>query len=171
MSAPDSDRMPPRISTRVASPAVRARDAALNRVSRTRRLLITASAALSAAFAGFVSTSAPGKASPRTARLGASAALEPAPRTSQTTLRAPALPPLASASQLGLQGPTDTPQPDSGGSASPDSGGSAGSGTPSGGGDQTQAPAQPSAPAPSPAQSAPAQPSTPPGGGVVSGGS
>jgi hypothetical protein len=138
--------------------AQRARDEALRRVGRVRGLTIIGAGALTAALAGLVSAVAPGRslgartkvaAAPRTAR--------PAPRRSSTPgLR---MPPLASASQLGLQAPGAAPQP-----VAPSD---QGAGAPS----QQSAPApQPSAPVqPQPQPVAP-QPAAP-GGGVVSGGS
>lgn len=85
--------------------AVLERDAALARVGRMRRLVIFGSAALTAAFAGLVSTTPLGKASPRTtARTTPSTA-----RASTPVAKAPSLPPLANANQLGLQGPSVAP--------------------------------------------------------------
>ncbi len=97
--------------------AVLERDAALARVGRLRRLVIFGSAALSAAFAGLVSTTPLGKASPRTtARTAPSTA-----RASTRSAQAPSLPPLANANQLGLQGPTVAPSApaDNSGAVSP----------------------------------------------------
>src|SRR5947209_5554874 len=85
--------------------AVLERDAALTRVGRLRRLAVFGSAALSAAFAGLVSTTPLGKASTRTPARARSTA----PRPATSTARAPALPPLAGANQLGLQGPSVAP--------------------------------------------------------------
>lgn len=98
--------------------AVLERDAALARVGRMRRLVIFGSAALSAAFAGLVSTTPLGKASPRTTAGTASTA-----RASTPVAQAPSLPPLANANQLGLQGPSVAPSSsaDNSGSVSPSS--------------------------------------------------
>src|SRR5438270_399416 len=85
--------------------AVLERDAALTRVSRTRRWLILAAAALTAGFAALVSAVAPG----RTLRSKHAVAL----RTSPVRPAAPrrlTMPPLAKPGQLGLQGPAQAPQ-------------------------------------------------------------
>lgn len=121
------------------------RDAALDRVGRTRRWVIIATAALTAAFAAVVSAVAPGRTlaahrQPGTATVAATAARTPAPNVTSGRM-----PPLASPSSLGLQGPSQAPQP------APE---------------QAPAPAPPqpspdpsqSASAPDPSQSTPAQP-------------
>jgi DNA polymerase III subunit gamma/tau len=144
--------------------AQRARDHALRRLGRVRGMAIVGAGALTAGLAGLVSAVAPGRtltartkvaAAPRTAR--------PAPPRS--SIRALKMPPLASASALGLQAPGAAPQ-----SVAPSD-----QGAPSG--DQgTAAPPQQSAPAP---QAAPVTPQPQPvapqpasgGGGAVSGGS
>ena len=138
--------------------AALARDAALNRVSHTRRWVILGSAGLSAGFAALVSASPPSHASTTSARSAAKPpAVTPRPSTGTRSKKAPALPPLANGSQLGLQGPSQAPGGDENqSSGAPDS--------------SSQAPAQ-SAPSDQ-AQSAPAQPAAPsPQPGPVSGGS
>ena len=81
------------------------RDAALDRVARTRRWMIAGAAALTAAFAALVSVVAPGRTS--TARAHGN-------RTADSRTSTPAssaqMPPLASPSQLGLQGPDQPPE-------------------------------------------------------------
>jgi hypothetical protein len=151
--------------------AQRARDEALRRLKRVRGMTIVGAGALTAALAGLVSAVAPGRtlgartkvaAAPRTAR--------PAPRRSST--RALRMPPLASASQLGLQRPGAAPE-----SAAPGGQGTAPSDQGTAPSDQgSTAPSQQAAPAPQPAPVAPApQPAAPQpapaGGGAVSGGS
>jgi hypothetical protein len=128
------------------------RDAAIARVSRTRRWLIVAATALTAGFAAIISAVAPGRsfaAHSATAKAGAGAG--------QAAVRNPPasagnkLPPLEGAQALGLGGPAQAPQA----SAPPAS--SQSQVTP----DQSQAGTS-QAQAPSPAQSSPP---------VVSGGS
>ncbi len=85
------------------SRAALARDAALARVGRTRRWVIVGAAALTAGFAALVSAAAPGR----------SLASKPATRTEVSTgssSAVPQLPPVASPSTLGLQGPTQPPK-------------------------------------------------------------
>jgi hypothetical protein len=127
--------------------AVLERDAALVRVGRTRRFVIVATAALTAAVAALVSAVAPGRS------LGAKAQTTPATAArvaapSSGSATAPGLPPLASPGSLGLQGPSEAPQP-----------------VP----DQSQAPSDPSQGQAQPAPAASPQSSG--GGAVVSGGS
>jgi hypothetical protein len=152
------------------------RDAALIRVSRTRRALFVGAAALSAGLAVVVSAVAPGRS------LGAKPTFRAAVPTAATTAsvtgasstqsRPVRMPPLASPGELGLQAPNAAPQsaPSQSSAASPNqSGGSSGSGSTS----PQAAPAptqQQAAPSPASAASAPA-PSPAPSGGVVSGGS
>jgi hypothetical protein len=114
------------------------RDAALGRVARTRRWVSAGAAALTAGFAALVSSVAPGRT------LSARGSVR-APATRASVVASTQMPPLASPSSLGLQGPSQAPQTDS-----------------------TQAPANQaqSAPAPSPTPQASSG-----GGGVVSGGS
>jgi hypothetical protein len=87
------------------SPAVLERDAALARVGRVRRLVLLGSAALSAAFAGLVSTTPLGKASASSTTSGRSSAAA----STGSGAKAPALPPLPGAGELGLQGPSVAP--------------------------------------------------------------
>jgi hypothetical protein len=94
---------------RSQSLAARERDAALGRVGRTRRWVILGAAGLTAGFAALVSSVAPGK----TLKHGgiatrSAAATTTRPRSTGSTK----MPPLASASQLGLQGPGAAPQSD-----------------------------------------------------------
>jgi hypothetical protein len=144
------------------------RDAALIRVSRTRRALFVGAVGLSAGLAALVSAIAPGRSLAAKSPLRTAAsdstltvASAGASTTSASAARrgAPRMPPLASPGELGLQAPDAAPQAPS---PSPDqSAGSSGSG----------ATAQPAAPAQS--QAAPAPQPAPPAssGGVVSGGS
>ncbi len=158
--------------------AQRARDQALRRVARVRGMTIVGAGALTAAFAGLVSAVAPGRTlGARTKVATVTRTAGPASRrSSAVALR---MPPLASASQLGLQPPGAAPQSaaPSGQSTAPSGQGTAPSGqgtAPSGQGTapsgQGTAPSQQSAPvAPAPQPVAP-QPA-PAGGGAVSGGS
>jgi hypothetical protein len=87
------------------------RDAALQRVSRTRRWLILTAGAMSAAFAALVSAIAPGhslsaKAQASTLAAGSTGTAKTTPTTPRTTK----MPPLASPGALGLQGPSQDPQ-------------------------------------------------------------
>jgi hypothetical protein len=82
------------------------RDAALERVSRTRRWVIAGAAALTAAFAALVSAIAPG----RTLGAGAQAQTLEGTRASARAVTATQMPPLASPADLGLQGPSQAPQ-------------------------------------------------------------
>ncbi len=126
------------------SRAALARDAALARVSRTRRWVIAGTAALTAGFAALVSVVAPGRslASKQPAR---TPAVANTPSASSSAI--PQLPPAASPRLLGLQGPDQPPQ-------------------------SIPSPPQQSSPAPSAPQSAPQPaPQSSGGGGVVSGGS
>jgi len=91
---------------RLRPPAALARNAALRRVSRTRRWVIAATAALTAGFAALVSAVAPGHSvasqyEPRSAaesRAGGPSGL-------------PAMPAPANPADLGLQGPSQAPTP------------------------------------------------------------
>jgi hypothetical protein len=133
------------------------RDAALRRVSRARRWMIIGAGGLSAAFAALVSAVAPGhslgaKTHAEVASTG-SARTAKASTAAASTASAPRMPPLASASELGLQGPSQDPQASSDPSQS-----------------QAQAPpSQPTQPAPAAQNPTPVAPSTAPA--VVSGGS
>jgi hypothetical protein len=115
--------------------AQRERDAALDRVSRVRGVTIFGAGALAAALAAVVSAVAPGRSLGAKVPVRSHAVL--AKRTPVRTASA-RMPPLASPSQLGLQGPAGAPQ--------------------------SAPPAQPSSPAPAPAQAAPA-PAPPVSGG------
>ena len=88
------------------SRAVLARDAALARVSRTRRWIIAGAAALTAGIAGLVSAVAPGRtlASKSAVRTGASTG------ASASSSAIPQLPPAAGAGSLGLEGSAQSPQ-------------------------------------------------------------
>lgn len=85
------------------------RDAALNRVGRARRWVIIAAAALTAAFAALVSAIAPGRSFGAGAQNRGDARALKSVRTPARAATA-RFPPLASASDLGLQGPTQAPQ-------------------------------------------------------------
>ena len=92
---------------RSQSLAARERDAALGRVGRTRRWVILGAAGLTAGFAALVSSVAPGKTlKPSRATVRSEAATTTRHRSTRSTK----MPPLASASQLGLQGPGAPPQ-------------------------------------------------------------
>jgi F0F1-type ATP synthase membrane subunit c/vacuolar-type H+-ATPase subunit K len=139
--------------------AQRARDQALRRVLRVRRLTIIGAGALTAGLAGLVSAVAPGRSlGARTKVAAATRTAKPVRRPSTAGLR---MPPLASPSQLGLQAPGAAPQPvapsDQGAPAPQQSAPAP----------QQSAPAAPQPAAPQPAAPQPAAP----GGGVVSGGS
>jgi hypothetical protein len=92
------------------SRAALARDAALARVTRTRRWVIAGSAALTAGFAALVSAVAPGKSlaskSP-SSKSSARASAQPSATSSQL----PAMPAPANPGDLGLQGPNQAPAP------------------------------------------------------------
>ncbi len=106
-----------------SSAAARDRDAALARAGRVRGLTIAGSAALSAALAGLVAASPPSQASTSaSAPRGTAARVTPPARP--VVLRAPQLPPLESASALGLKAPSQPPQ--SGSSDQSSGGGSQG---------------------------------------------
>ena len=117
------------------------RDAALTRISRVRRGLIVATAALTAGVAALVSAITPGRSSGavRAASSSVAAVSSGASHGSSLTMPAPAGP-----SELGLQGPGQAPQAAPAPSSAPPP-------------DNSSSQAQPSAPAPS--------------GGAVSGGS
>src|SRR5205085_4758713 len=95
----------------------RHRAAALSRVGRTRRWLFAGAAALSAGLAAGVSQAAPG----HTLKARSTAVPSPEPRRVPPPSSRPAssgaakssaaqMPPLASAAELGLQGPSQPPQ-------------------------------------------------------------
>jgi hypothetical protein len=122
------------------------RDAALARIGRARRWLIAGAAGLTGGLAAFVSATAHGHTLHRST-------VVPAPTRATGNASSTAhMPPLASASSLGLQGPVANPQP------------------PSSGGGQQQSNSSPSQPQATPAP-APAPSPAPSGGAVVSGGS
>jgi hypothetical protein len=136
---------PRRAGRRSQSLAQLERDAALERVSRTRRWMILAAGALSAAFAALVSAIAPGhslsgRAQAQTLSAGrVGAAARTSGRASSTRM-----PPLASPADLGLQGPSQNPQ------APSDPSQAAAQSAPSSSGASVQNPAA-VAPAPTPA--------------------
>jgi hypothetical protein len=115
------------------------RDAALARIGYARRWLIAGAAGLTAAIAAFVSATAHG----HTLKKGTTGSV-PA-RTSGSSSRSVQMPPLASPSSLGLQGPVQDPQPSSSGSGQSSSGSSQ---APSSSSSSSQA-----APAPAPSSS------------------
>ena len=84
------------------------RDAALGRISRTRRWMIAAVAALTAGLAALASVLLPGKSLGAKSPSTASAPAQSAAASSSST---PALPAPADAGQLGLQGSGQAPQP------------------------------------------------------------
>jgi hypothetical protein len=126
------------------------RDAALARVGRVRGLAIAGSAALSGAFAALVAASPPGSAHTVRATGGRASASGVSGGVSGG-VRAPDLPPLASAAQLGLGPPGEGPGSGGGdtapGAGAAGGGGSGSSGATGGGtgaaGAQTPAPTQP----------------------------
>jgi hypothetical protein len=118
------------------------RDAALARVGRTRRWLLAGAAALTAGLAALASALVPGRSLASKHPTTTTGTTGPAKTPTRKT--EPALPPPASLTQLGLQAPSQAPQP-----AAPQA-------DPS----QQSAPAQPAAPAqpqPQPQPSAPSQ--------------
>jgi hypothetical protein len=94
---------------RSQSHAALERDAALGRVGRTKRWAILGAAGLTAGFAALVSSVAPGKTFKHGGTAARSAA---ATRTRPRSTGSAKMPPLASASQLGLQGPGAAPESD-----------------------------------------------------------
>lgn len=143
------------------SRAVLMRDAALERVGRTRRWVILGAAALTAGFAALVSALAPGRtlsSAKAASSTGASASVGGNATASVGGGSAiPRMPAPANSSDLGLQSPGQAPSPDQ----------SQSQGDPS----QSQSPSsQQSAPQPAPTP-APAPVAPPSSGGVVSGGS
>jgi DNA polymerase III subunit gamma/tau len=83
------------------------RDAALQRISRTRRWMLVSTAALTAALAALASVLLPGKS------LGAKAQSATVPSTQATSAPAsvtPQLPAPANGAQLGLKAPAQAPQ-------------------------------------------------------------
>jgi len=141
------------------SRAVLMRDAAVARVSRTRRWVIAGAAVLTAGFAALVSAVAPGRSVSSSKAAGGAVSSASASGATSSASGAgssiPRMPAPASAGDLGLQSPDQVPSPDQ---SQPQS-------VPS----QPQPDPQP-APAPAP-QAAPFPQSSGGGGGVVSGGS
>jgi len=88
--------------------AVRARDAALTRISRTRRWMIAGAVALTAALAALASTLLPGKSF---GAKGTATRSSSGPVATTAGTGTPQLPAPADAAQLGLQGPSGAPQP------------------------------------------------------------
>jgi outer membrane biosynthesis protein TonB len=136
--------------------AALARDAALRRIRLTRGWMVAAAAALTAGLAALVSAVLPGKSLGAKSRV----AIAPARTTSAAT---PALPPPASAAQLGVGSPSGQSEQVSPPATAPQP-------------DPQPAPESAPQPAPEPApqQAAPAPAPAAPsggGGGVVSGGS
>jgi len=104
------------------SRAALARDAALQRIGRTRRWVIAGTAVLTAGFAALVSAVAPGrslasKAQPRTeaaratasARTGSTGSGSTRSGSTRSGSAIPSMPPPAGAGSLGLQGPDQAP--------------------------------------------------------------
>jgi peptidoglycan DL-endopeptidase CwlO len=139
----------PRPGRRQASLAALERDAALQRVSRTRRWMIGAVAALSAGITALVSSVAPG----HTLKKNANARELTTSGTATQARTATRMPPLATPSDLGLQGPSSPPHASSAPSAS------------------TPAPTQSAAPDNSRASAPPAPAPSPAPAPAVSGGS
>ena len=83
------------------------RDAALSRVSHTRKLVYAGAAALTGGIAWLAATAAPGRTI-GTRPPARSAGVTAAP-SSGSNSAGQTLPPLASPSELGLQGPSSTP--------------------------------------------------------------
>jgi hypothetical protein len=108
---------PDQVGTGVRPLAATERDAALARISRVRRWMIAAAAALSAGIAALVSSVAPGhtlrhkssEASPSSAS-GASGGRASASRPRGQAVRV-RFPPLASPADLGLKAPSSAPAP------------------------------------------------------------
>ena len=93
------------------------RDAALIRVSRTRRLVLGAATALTAGIAALVSAVAPGKTSASTADHSVRSAAPGFPASAASSNR---MPPLATPTELGLgagEAPKAAPSPSSGSSS------------------------------------------------------
>src|SRR5437764_3897342 len=95
-----------RRARRSTSPAQLGRAAALHRIGRTRRWAIIGAAGATAGIAAVVSSVAPGKTlKPRSATRSVAGARS---RPRSGSLR---MPPLATPGELGLQGPSQAPQP------------------------------------------------------------
>ena len=101
------------------------RNAALQRVSRTRRFVIGGTAALSAGIAALVSAIAPGHSlGAKTAVASgtgdsASASASAGPSTARASAARAKMPPLAKPSDLGLTGPPSGPTPSDQGNQAP----------------------------------------------------
>jgi hypothetical protein len=135
------------------SRAALARDAALVRISRTRRWVIAGAAVLTAGFAALVSAVAPGRSLASKSQAGTDPATTSASTRGSTGRSSiPRMPPPANAGALGLQSPGQAPSADQ---SQPPA-------------DQSQPQSVPSAP---PAPVAPQSSSGGGGGPVVSGGS
>ncbi|MBV9804908.1 MAG: hypothetical protein JO130_17035 [Solirubrobacterales bacterium] len=144
------------------------RDAALDRVTRTRRWVIAGAALLTAGFAGLVAAVAPGRSLGKShaATESASAATASAGSARSSPSSAiPKMPPPASAGDLGLQAPNNAPSPDNQSQSQTQTQ------TQSAPQPQQSAPSQPQPQQSQPQPSVPAAPAQPPAGGVVSGGS
>ena len=139
------------------STAALQRDAALLRISRTRRWLIAAAAAGSAGVAALVSSVAPGHTLGSKSKAGS---LRPAAAAgaggASNAAVSNKMPPLASPAALGLQGPSSAPQSSS---------------DPSQSGGSAQSTPDPSQAASDPAQAAPVPAPAPTPAPAVSGGS
>lgn len=98
------------MTARTRSQAALDRDATLARIGYARRWLIAGAAGLTAGLAAFVSATAHG----RTLKKGTVVAVPS--RNSGSSSTAVQMPPLASPTSLGLQGPVENPQPPSSGS-------------------------------------------------------
>jgi hypothetical protein len=95
------------------SRAALARDAALARISRTRRWVIAGAAMLTAGFAALVSVVAPGRSLASKSHAGTDPATTSAsPRGSTGKSSIPRMPPPANSGALGLQGPDQAPSSD-----------------------------------------------------------
>jgi hypothetical protein len=93
------------------SRAALARDAALDRLRRTRRWVILGTAGLTAGFAALVAALAPGRSLASKHPAGTESAAGAAPSTRSGSVAIPRMPPAASSGDLGLQGPGNAPSP------------------------------------------------------------
>jgi len=139
------------------------RDAALIRVSRTRRLVLGAATALTAGIAALVSAVAPGKTSASTADHSVRSAAPGFPASAASSNR---MPPLATPTELGL-GAGEAPKA----APSPSSGSSSGSSQSQAAAPQAQSVAPSAQSVAPPVQQQPVQPQPAPSAPVVSGGS
>jgi hypothetical protein len=95
------------------SRAALARDAALDRISRTRRWVIIGAAGLTAGFAALVSAVAPGRSLASKSSTGsATATASPSSGSSTSRTSIPRMPPPANLGDLGLQRPGQAPSTD-----------------------------------------------------------